>query len=653
MRTVKLNRLTLTNWRGQTRTISPNGDSVVISGTNHSGKSSVMNAFLWCVLGTDHLDRANYLLFDNTIKQTHDNAVPAEVEMELLVDDMTITLKRVATQGWVRRRGTDTYERSGSDNYSFFVDGIERSATQYKADIEEFFGAPTEKLKIMLNLNYFLSLKWDVQRKLLGDIIGEISESDFLGDYADIFEGLKRYSLEDLKQKYKSLLKPVKEDMERLPVAIETLQSSLPSLDGYEEAKARLEELQKEMASVEQQISDKAAAVKAFSDKRIAEIKEIGGLEEALELERKQYVKSVRESDEVKTIEAKIAKIASRNSRIKAEISQDGLTIQSLEKQKESLSLQCITYQRKDEALREEMRKVKASEFTEDTCPYCGQQLPEDKLEEARNKFNEKKASERQRIVSLGQTNKELWKDAIAQIEGIDGKISSLASKTYDVESTSELEAEMQRIIASQPSFEYTLHYKEKMAEIEEHKLSMTEIPDSSDPELIAKKNAIQTEMSECYKTMGVVNLRESQLKLIEEKKSNLKDASVEAARLEGLLNKLSQYEREKADIIRQRVNNLFEYCDVQMETLDKSGLPVPTCIINDKGGVDARVTNTASGYNCRIDIAMAFSRFHDVNLPLFIDNAEAVNDNCLLYTPRQTIELKVSEKPFSMDLRF
>ena len=159
MRTVKLNRLTLTNWRGQTKTISPNGDSVVISGKNHSGKSSVMNAFLWCVLGTDHLDRANYLLFDNTIEQTHDNAVPAEVEMELMVDDMNITLKRVATQGWVRRRGTDTYERSGSDNYSFFVDGIERSATQYKADIEEFFGVSTEKLKIILNLNYFLSLK--------------------------------------------------------------------------------------------------------------------------------------------------------------------------------------------------------------------------------------------------------------------------------------------------------------------------------------------------------------------------------------------------------------------------------------------------------------------------------------------------------------
>lgn len=652
MRTVKLIRLTLTNWRGQTKTISPNGDSVVISGTNHSGKSSVMNAFLWCVLGTDHLDRANYLLFDNTIEQTHDNAVPAEVEMELMIDDMNITLKRVATQGWVRRRGTDVYERSGSDNYSFFVDGIERSATQYKADIEEFFGASTEKLKIILNLNYFLSLKWDVQRKLLGDIIGEVSESDFSGDFGDIFEGLKRYSLEDLKQKYKSLLKPVKEDMEKLPVAIETLQSSLPSLDGYEAAKNRLGELQKDMESIEQQISNKAAAVKEFSDRRIAEIKEISRMEEELEFKKKQYIKSIRESAEVKSIEDKIVKVSSRNSRLNSEAAQDRLTMQSLIKQKESLSLQCIAYQKKDESLREEIRKIKASEFTADTCPYCGQQLPEDKLEEARAKFNEKKAFERQRVVSLGQSNKELWNDALAQIEGIDTKILSLENKTYNIEPTDKLEAEMAAIIAAQPKFEDTLEYKEKASEIEVKKASMTEIPESSDPELIAKKNAIQTEMSECYKAMGVVKLREEQLKVIEEKKNNLRDASIEAARLEGLLNKLAQYEREKAEIIRQRVNNLFKYCDVQMETLDKSGLPVPTCIINDKGGVDARVTNTASGYNCRIDISMAFSRFYGVNLPLFIDNAEAVNDNCLLDTPRQTIELKVSEAPFEMRLR-
>ena len=245
--------------------------------------------------------------------------------------------------------------------------------------------------------------------------------------------------------------------MERLPVAIETLQSSLPSLDGCDAAKKRLGELKKDMDFIEQQISDKASAVKVLSDKRITEIKDIARMEEELEFKKKQYVKSVRESAEVKNIESKIAKITSRNSLLNAEAAQDRLTMQSLIKQKENLSLQCIAYQKKDEALREEIRKIKASEFTAETCPYCGQQLAEDKLEEARAKFNEKKASERQRVVALGQTNKELWNDALAQIEGINTKMLSLENKTYNVESTDKLEAEMAAIIAAQPKFEDTL----------------------------------------------------------------------------------------------------------------------------------------------------------------------------------------------------
>lgn len=651
MKTVKLISLSLSNWRGQTRTITPNGESVVITGTNHSGKSTVMNAFLWCVLGTDNLDRNNYLLFDNTIEHTHDTAVPAEVRMELSVDGQPVTLKRIATQGWVRRRGSDTYERSGADNYSYYVDGIERTATQYKSDIEDIFGANTDTLKIILNLNYFLNLKWDVQRKYLGEIIGEVTESDFKGDYSDIIEDLRKYSIEGAKAKYKSSLKPAKENMDKLPVAIEALQSSLPSLDGVEEAKKMLDTLKKELADVEKQVSDRAEAVKAITDKRVEEIKEIARLEESLTREGLEYSKQMLNLPEVKALADKIAKIKTRNLSLNSEKSHDEMTINSLRRQMDSLIVQCKTYSLKDASLREEIKKLKETEFVSEACPYCGQELPESKVEEARIKFYEKKAQERERIVTLGKSNKEVWNDTLAQIDGFKAKIEALESKTYEIESTDALETAYNEMLDSQAKFESSLLYKEKMAEIEQKKANLTEIPSAnSNDDLNEKKNLIYEQINECHTVMGSVSVRNSMLQNIEEQKEMLKMASVEAAKYEGYLALLAKYEREKAEIIRQRVNSLFDYCDVQMETLDKSGASVPTCIINDKGGVDARVTNTASGYNCRIDISKAFAKYHNLSLPIFVDNAEAVNDNCLLRTDGQMIELKVSETPFQVN---
>lgn len=652
MRTVTIKTISLKNWRGQTRSVDLDSKSAVISGTNHSGKSSVMNAFLWLVLGTDNMDRSNYLLFDNTIEQTHDNAVPAEVEAEIVIDGNPMSIKRVATQGWVRRRGSDVYERSGSDNYAFFVDGIERSATQYKADMEEFFGAPTERLKIILNLNYFLGLKWDVQRKHLGDIIGEVTIEDLGDKYAEIFDALKRYSIEDLKQKYKSQLKPAKEQLEKLPVAIETLENNLVSLDGVEEAKANIQKLKDEIALVDIQIADKAKAVEVFANKRMEELKTIARKEEALFNDGVNYRREKNDNPELVAIIGKIGRIEKANANIEAQKLKDLMEIKSIDNRISSLTKQCMAYSDKDKQLKEEIKEVKAREFTDDKCPFCGQELPSDKLAEAKKRFNEKKNADRENIKAVGASNKELWRDALDQIEGLKKQKESLVSKTYEPESTETLEKQKKAILDSIPDFEQTVQYAAAADEITALKANLTVVPAPDDRELKEKKAELQQTIVSESEKLGVTRIRENQLVAIQQHKDELKAASVEAAKLEGTLNLITKFERDKAEVIRQRVNRLFKYCDVQMETLDKSGLPVATCIINDKGGVDARVTNTASSYNCRIDIASAFARFYGVNLPLFVDNAEAVNDFCLLETDCQTIELKVSEKPFTVKTR-
>ena len=306
---VKIMSVSLNNWRGQTREVRFDGQSAMVSGRNHSGKSSVMNAFLWCVLGFDSEDRSNYLLFDNTVEQTHDNAVPAEVEVVLDVDGTRTALKRVASQGWMRRRGTDTYERNGSDTYTFFLDGIERSARQFEQDIEYTFGAPKDKLKIMLNLSYFMSLDWKTQRKHLGDIIGDVCWDDYNGDYSLIMSELGRFSVEELKEKYKAMLRPLKDSLEKLPVMIDTLKSNLPSQEDIDAAEAERVRVDAEIANVQKMISDKASSVQEYSDRRVRELREIARLEEELDKERRDYLHMIEDDPALMEAEKKLSAV--------------------------------------------------------------------------------------------------------------------------------------------------------------------------------------------------------------------------------------------------------------------------------------------------------------------------------------------------------
>ena len=126
MRKIKLKSLSLVNWRAQSREVVFDGNNAEIHGRNKEGKSTVFNAFLWLLTGYDEYDRSNYNLFDNKVEQTYENAVPASVEGVFDIDSNEYTFKKVAKQGWTRPRNKTDYERKGSDDYSFFVDGRDR-----------------------------------------------------------------------------------------------------------------------------------------------------------------------------------------------------------------------------------------------------------------------------------------------------------------------------------------------------------------------------------------------------------------------------------------------------------------------------------------------------------------------------------------------
>ena len=127
-----------------------------------------------------------------------------------------------------------------------------------------------------------------------------------------------------------------------------------------------------------------------------------------------------------------------------------------------------------------------------------------------------------------------------------------------------------------------------------------------------------------------------------------------EGTRLAAQINELDQRELTAKDISRaimedatERVNKLFDIVTWQMFELQKNGLYAEVCkpCIN---GVSNSL-NSEARINIGIDICNAISIFKGFSAPLFIDNAESVNE--LISSVGQRIEMYVAPKGVKLSI--
>lgn len=602
-----------------------------------------MNAFLWLMTGYDEYDRVNYQLFDNTVEQTYENAIPASVEAVLDIDGYEYTFKKTAKQGWSRTRGKSEYERKGTDEYSFFADGIGVSATQYKQQIESLI-APIDKLKIMLNIRYFLMLDWKEMRKELETMVGNIESNDFNGDYSIILQDLIKYAPDQLKSLYKQQKTKIEDNIKGIPKAIETLQTNLPDLKEVEEARKAIDEAKQQITDIDEKIVGAGDFAKPYIDKRNAELAEISKLQEEYNKAQTVYLSNFNE--EVEKIQKEIRDVDSYNADIDKANKKAESDKENAKKELENMTDLLSVLQKRHEELTEQNKECKARVFTGEKCAYCGQELPEAKLEEARKRFNEQKEKDHEYIVSQGKSNKEYLERTLKCIDNLKAEIEK-PLEVREKNSKDDLEDKLDDLRESFVPYNKTTEGAAKLSVIEEKRANLTVIPQQDNEALLNMKRGLLDEIETNSKKLGLKDEYDKQVAKIKEMQENLRANSIEKAKLEGKLAKVKEYEEEKAKIVSDRVNGKFEYVQIEMSETNKSGDIVPTCVVKDNKGVNALVTNNASRVLCGIDIAIAFQNFYGLSLPLFIDNYELFSEDNQPDINRQVVRMIVDNCSF------
>ena len=622
------------------------GERNEIRGKNRSGKSSVKNAFFWLLTGADDLDRTNYNLFDTTIVHTKENSVPTNVTAVLLIDDVEYEVSRTAKIGWTRKRGNDEYERKASDDYSFSIDGIERSATEFKSWIEDTL-APVDMLKCMINTQHFLYNidDWKVQRKYLANIAGEITNEDFEGDYTELFAQFSKYTAEQLRERLKTLLTPLKKALgtegtkgEKV-VELEVLQKNLVSLDEIENAEKELAELKSMRDEIQAKISGKKSPIDEASAKRAQALALVE--EKEIEISKARKLHNSKQQAEVAELESKLSHIETTNEAIKQR--NDSLR-KAFERKKQAISDEMKNVERlksRLEELREENKAIKNREFIDYNCAYCGAPLDEEKVDELKAKFEERKQKDRDNNKAEGLQAKHRLETSQEYLEVLRKELDNGFTQS-ELVSEGDLRELIQQRKAAFPPFEDSEEYKTLSKELEDLKKSVPEIPVVDTSEFDKELNEVNAKIEAASNKAGLRAQYNKQTKQIEDVISDMKKMAQERAQWEKIEQQLVAYEQEKADIVGKRVNKFFDKCKVSMFSEKKDGSLAPNCVITMDGRRSATL-NKEGTITAGIDVSDAFCRFYDLNMPLFIDDNESLSDDNYVTSERQVITLSVA----------
>ncbi len=640
---MKLLILNLKNFKGiKSFTLDALGGNVSIYGDNATGKTTLADAFLWLMFDKDSQNRKDFQI--KTVDK-HGNEIHGldhEVEAVLEVNGQEITLRKVYSEKWTKKRGSaeKTFTGHTTDHY---INGVPVKKKEFSDKVAEI--ADEDAFRLLTDPRFFNEyLHWQDRRKILLEVCGDISDEDVIASdksLARLPEILQGRKLEDHRKIILARRTEINKELERIPVRIDEVEQNLPDVTGLNQKSlaADLVELEKKLEAKQAEIS------RIKNGGEVAEkTKQMRELESRLIEIKNKHRTAVDELAEEKR--AKLHVLTDNEAKLRLRIGSNKQAIkdnESLIKDIDSLT----------ESLRNQWYRVNALEFCHEdrcTCPTCGQDLPQDQVEAAREKalaeFNRKKAEELEEINANGKREKEKADRLLAENKALSQEIEDAEKSLGKTRAEAEqLRNEIDSMIASAGQPHETLEYKELQAQAEKLDREISDLQ-MGDRELLAMARedeaAIKEQIQSVQDELRMFRDRKAGEERIQELTNQEKKLATEYEQLEKELYLTEQFVRSKVSLLEEKINSRFQMARFKLFNVLVNG-GVEECCETMVDGVPYTSLNNAARINVGLDIINTLAEHYGFDAPIFIDNAEAVTD--LIRTRGQQIRLIVSEK--------
>lgn len=630
MKQIKLKSLSLRNFKGiRSLDMTFDKDEVFVYGENGTGKTTVCDAFSWLLFGKDSKGKSDS---NFNIKTLDENGKPI-LKLEhhvigvLSVDGKDVKLQRCYVEKWVKTRGT-TEETLKNHQTEFYVNDV-KMATKQEYDSTVASILPEDVSRMITNPFYFTSLNPEIQKSMLLDMAGDVTDEDVAGlkpEYVELLAQLSGKSLAQYSKEIASRKKAIKDELLVIPSNIETANRLKPEEEDWVALDAELTEKRTKKAELEASLSDKSKLVeeeykrkaniqKTIGEKRISLTQKENELRATADKGRNDVSLKIRDMEyKLKLHEGDLVRKRNEISSYEAQIQRMNTELDTLRGQYRQISQEQLTYPE--------------GAFV---CPTCHRQLEADdiaaKQHEMEANFNQSKSARLQANSTKGkgiksslEETKKKREDALAKVAELEAMIEQIKADIEAQKASMPESVDVRQLIESDSD---CIAIRNEIAELE-NQLTMEAKPvDTTD--LKDGIKVLDSAISELVKRLAkreAIERADKEIATLEEKRIANNQALADLEKTEFVM---LDFQKAKDNELMKRINGMFQIVSFSFVNEQLNGGEKLTCVCTIDG-VPFPDLNNAGKILAGLDIIQAMQRKVGIYAPIFCDNAESVN---------------------------
>lgn len=692
---VRIKSLTLINFKGlRNVTVTFGNDVTTISGRNGTGKTTIADGFYWLFFGKDSEGNTDSK-FGIKTNDANGNFIP-DLDHEVagvfdVIDTETgeaetVELRRVFVEEWKTEKGKTERTLKGHHT-DYFYNGVPlKTKTEYDAKVAAII--PEDLFKVITDPYYFLTLHWKAQREYLLRMAGTISDTDIAAKRAEFSELLRRVTgktMEEYRKEISARRGKVEAQLEKIPTRKDEVTRNTPVAPDYAALEAEKKQIQADLADID------AAATSAAEANRVA-------YEQAARIQNDINTKKAQQNQIFFDAKETARKAAYETNRVADDAARDLSQVQREEtseanyytREKSVLTASIATAKRRKEdaekevaALRVRWEAVNNEQFQEKTyqttgpllCPIFRHQCADPgavqrhqcdavaaaeafkKNQDAeRTAFYENQTARLDRMDEEGAQLNKTIQEQDGEIARLNSEVAKLDTKHNEaVADFASRKANLEKVIADNPrvSTDPTINpqslpawvgLQNEIDQLEARRSAITAPAPGNTNDHAAKKAQLNGRLSEIDQKLGLRSTIEANERRLVELDKEAATLAQEKASLQIEEDLIDDFVKDRMAEVERRVNGLFNGVEFRMYKTLVNGEKEPDCVAYI-GGVRYQDKNHAGQINAGLEVINALCAFHGVNAPIFVDNAESVNE----FPPvsSQLIRLVVSNGEF------
>ena len=630
--------MSLLNFKGvRELTVDFDEHETNIYGANHTGKTTLFDAFVWLMFDKDSQDRQNFGIRTYDENNNIIPKLPHEVSACIEVNGVEINLKRCFVENWVKKRGSQEAVYDGNSEERYWND-VPCSKTEFAKKIADI--CDESIFKLITNPLYFPSMKPAIQRGMLFQMAGDLTDMDVaLSDkekFANLAEQLSHKTLEEYKKEIAAKKKRIRESIDSIPARIDERKRDMAQAEDWEALERDIAEKQAKVKELDGQIADESKAYNAKASELAEKAKELAE-KKRQRVSRENAVRDQLLADYYKQVETyNNRKIAAQQQNF--DISQRRRIAEAdIRREKESiLKLQSDVNDKEKHLgkLRDEWRSIKSRVFNpenlETVCPHCGRPYDQSQIDRS---IEDQRLSFNAHTTHMLEENKANGKKVASEVEGLKACIAKSESVIKEKEALLEtlIDKPFTETAPAKPDVtegiaaDTELHQLDKeIAELETILAKPVEEPDTDF--LKDGRKLLMEGIDDDRKRLAKRDAIAANEKRIAELEEELKTNNETLAELEGIEFNILEFGKAKVAMVEDKINGLFSTVKFKMYERQINGGEVETCECL-MHGTPYSVLSNSEKINAGLDIINAICRANEVNAPIFIDNRESATD--------------------------